>query len=193
MGILNELFRRFSQEEGLSPSNVPIVPRRKKSEQEPLQDDSILRKLADDYESDKTKWVFASDLSELFDHLDLYNQCNAEPSRKIEIKVDSTAAHKLKKAMDAGEHINNGEDLDFDNPSKYIGYAFVNGLVVYCGEKTFDAAYVYTGIESYLSVSMPNGSHTKHYFGLDKPEPIQNLFLNSKPERVGLNHTPVIF
>lgn len=143
-----------------------------------LSNDSVLRKLVADYEEGKTKWVLASDMAELFDFIDIHNfACQGDDAHKIEVQIDSDIAKKLKKALGKGEHLDNGAGIDWNDVSKHIGPAGIDGLVISMGRKIFDASYIYTGIESYLALRMPNGECKKHHFGIDA---IENLFAFSK-------------
>lgn len=164
-----------------------------------LSNDSVLRKLVADYEEGKTKWVLASDMAELFDFIDIHNfACQGDDAHKIEVQIDSDIAKKLKKALGKGEHLDNGAGIDWNDVSKYIGPAGIDGLVISMGRKIFDASYVYNGTESFLLIVKPDGSREEFYFCMEEGG------LNDLPLLTGngraaptqakeLNYTPTIF
>lgn len=194
---LKTLFGIGTKKDSFSPTNIPAVPRKgKQADRDNFCDDAILRKLAKDYEAGKTKWVLASDMAELYDHIDAHNFVNKD-THKIVINIDSKIAEKLKTAIEKGEHFDNGAEIDWDDVSKLMGPAGVDGIVISVGHKSFDAAYVYNGMESFLSIKTPDGQTRNFDFGMeDNFKGLFHLIGHDKPtskKADELNYTPMVF
>ena len=123
--------------------------------------ETALTRLVNEYKEDKTKWVFASDMEELLQKIDIFN-ATVNSDKKITILLHSKVDENLNDAINKGQHHENAEDV-----MAHIGPSFVGGIRMSVGGSELDMEYVYNVIESYLVFENQDGEVVKLYFGMD--------------------------
>lgn len=126
-------------------------------------DDQILRDIAQRYREDRIRWVFASDLTELYDALD-----QSGIDYKIMIRAGQAAA--LQKALDRKPPLS--ADHMATTLGTAIGPSLVDGFALHFGKDRVDTAYCYNIVDSWFDFTIPSHFKTRnvrHYCGLDKP------------------------
>ena len=128
-------------------------------------DDTYLRKLADEYEAGKTKWVFASDMAEYFRFVDMHNMEQRGPSGKpISVRLALDVNATLIGALNSGQHLTATKKPH--DVMGVIGPSYVEGFAISYGKDVYPAAYHYNGISSSLTFALPDGGKKTYDFGI---------------------------
>ena len=76
----------------------------------PWQAETALTRLVGDYRNGKTKWVFASDMSELFEKIENFNS-GVDQASRIDILLHEDVNENLNKTMDEEGHFENMDNI----------------------------------------------------------------------------------
>tara|TARA_B100001179_G_C18452004_1_gene343439 strand:+ start:112 stop:672 length:561 start_codon:yes stop_codon:yes gene_type:complete len=133
----------------------------------PWQAETALTRLVGDYRNGKTKWVFASDMSELFEKIENFNS-GVDDASRINILLHKDVNENLNKTIDEEGHFEN-----MDNIFAHVGPSHVGGLKFTANGSDQDMDYVYNVIESYLLYTDKSGKSHKIQFGMDDAGPLE--------------------
>ena len=132
--------------------------------------DSVLRKLAQDYRDDKTKWVLASDMSEFFTKLDAYNEgrCDRE---KVRVRISDMAYDYLSCHIRRNSHapVDMKDGVTMEKLAQHMGPQDIGAdhLCVQRGGNILRASYHADPMNTNLNIEGPDGKWHKIEFGMD--------------------------
>jgi hypothetical protein len=131
--------------------------------------DAVLRKLAQDYRDNKTKWVLASDMSEFFTKLDAYNEGRSDKD-KIRIRVSDSAHDYLCCAIRMNSHapVDMKDEITLEKLHQHMGPQTIgeDHLRVQRGGNILRAYYHADPMNMNLNIEGPDGKWHGIEFGM---------------------------
>ena len=158
--FLNTLKATFLQ----ASQNQPIAPEveHKTPEVEYGAPEAIDR-LVEEYHTEKTKWVFASDMAELYEAIEKYN-ASAADNMKISVTLHVKVNTALNETIENSGHLQSDENI-----RQHIGPDYVGGIRLHQGAIVLDGDYYHNPLNTYLQLEDSLGERRKLFFGMDKP------------------------